>query len=194
LVSYLIFFTLTVVTVLVVFKIILVGSIVGAFPVTQGAMFHPTARIRLKTALDYVPMAKGDLLVDIGCGDGRVLLAAARRYGACAIGYEINPLAYILARMRTWGKKEIQVKYANFWREHLGRADVVFCYLFPDVMGKLAEKFSRELRPGTRIISCNFPLPHWQAVKVLYPPSSLYGDPIYIYQVSPPAGTKASGM
>ncbi len=79
------------------FKLALVASIIVVLPFTRGAMFHPSARIRVKTFLDNVPMKKGDLLIDIGCGDGRVLREANRRYGVRAVGFEINPLAYCLA-------------------------------------------------------------------------------------------------
>jgi hypothetical protein len=65
----------------------------------------------------------------------------------------------------------------------MGDADVVFCYLFPDVMGRLAQKLLRELRPGTRVISCNFPLPGWRHRELLYPESSIHADPIYLYQI-----------
>jgi len=163
-------------------KLLLAFSIVTVFPITQGAMFHPSARVRVRTSLDHVPMKIGDLLVDIGCGDGRVLREAKRRYGVRALGFEVNPLAYILARIRTLGMEGIEVRLSNFWNVNIRDADVVFCYLFPDVMGKLAQKLEAELRPGTRVISCNFPIPGWRHSEVLYPESSLHGDPIYLYQ------------
>jgi SAM-dependent methyltransferase len=145
-------------------------------------MFHPSARVRVRTFLDHVPMKAGDLLVDIGCGDGRVLREAKRRYGVRALGFEVNPLAYILARLRTIGMQGIEVRLRNFWNVNVGDADVVFCYLFPDVMGRLAHKLERELRPGTRVVSCNFPLPGWRHSELFYPESSLHADPIYLYR------------
>jgi len=167
---------------LVVLKLLFAFSLVSVFPITQGAMFHPSARVRVRTFLDHVPMKAGDLLVDIGCGDGRVLREAKQRYGIRALGFEVNPLAYILARLRTLGVEGIEVRWGNFWKVNIRDADVVFCYLFPDVMERLARKLETELRPGTRVISCNFPLPGWRYSEVLYPESSLHGDPIYCYQ------------
>ena len=169
---------------LIAFKLLFAFCIVAVFPITQGAMFHPSARVRVRTFLDHVPMKRSDLLVDIGCGDGRVLREAMRRYGIRALGFEVNPLAYILARIRTLGMEGIEVRLRNFWNVNIRDADVVFCYLFPDVMGKLAQKLEAELRPGTRIISCNFPIPGWRHSEVIYPESSLYGDPIYLYQLN----------
>lgn len=164
-------------------QFLFVGSIMAVLPVTHGAMFHPTARVRIATILDHVPMEKGELLVDIGCGTGRVLKAAAKRYPIRAVGYEINPLAYVIARVFTWGNKRISIHWRNFWKEDLGNADVIFCYLFPDVMERLAEKLKRELRAGTRVVSCNFPFPGWREKQILYPPSQLYGDPIFVYGI-----------
>ena len=169
--------------ILIVCKLLFVFSLVSVFPITQGAMFHPSAQVRVRTFLDHVPMKAGDLLVDIGCGDGRILRAARQRYGVRALGFEVNLLAYILARIRTLGMEGIEVRLRNFWNVDIGDADVVFCYLFPDVMGRLAQKLVRELRPGALVISCNFPLPGWRHSELLYPESSLHADPIYLYQI-----------
>ena len=174
---------LAVMGILIVCKLLFAFSLVSVFPITQGAMFHPSARVRVRTALDHVPMKAGDLLVDIGCGDGRVLREAKRRYGVRALGFEVNPLAYVLARLGAIGMEGIEVRLTNFWNVDIGDADVVFCYLFPDVMDRLARKLLRELRPGTLVISCNFPLPGWRLRELLYPESSLHADPIYLYQI-----------
>ena len=174
---------LTLMGILIVCKLLFAFSLVSVFPITQGAMFHPSARVRVKTFLDHVPMKAGELLVDIGCGDGRVLREAKRRYGVRALGFEVNLLAYTLARLSTIGMEGIEVRLTNFWNVDMGDADVVFCYLFPDVMGRLAQKLLRELRPGTSVISCNFPLPGWRHRELLYPESALHADPIYVYQI-----------
>jgi SAM-dependent methyltransferase len=163
-------------------KLLYVLAIILTHKITQGAMFVPSAGIRVNTFLDAVPMNDKSLLVDIGCGDGRVLRAARRRYGVMALGFEVNPLAYFIARIRNLGIKGIQVSRKNFWKVDIGDADVVFCYLFPDVLERLVEKLERELRSGALVISCNFPLPGWRSLKVLFPESSLHNDPIYLYR------------
>ncbi len=174
---------LTVMGILIVGKMLFAFSLVSVFPITQGAMFHPSARIKVRTFLDHVPMIAGELLVDIGCGDGRVLLEARRRYGVRALGFEVNPLAYALSHLRTRRTEGIEVRLANFWNVDIGDADVVFCYLFPDVMVRLGEKLLRELRPGAFVVSCNFPIPGWTHKELLYPGSSGHADPIYLYQI-----------
>ena len=120
-------------------------------------------------------------MVDLGCGDGRVLRAACRRYGVRAVGYEVNPMAFLVARFLSYREKRIEVKLKNFWREDLGDARIVFCYLFPDVMKKLARKLEKELRPGARVVSCNFPVPGWQPTQILHPDAERHSDPIYVY-------------
>jgi ribosomal protein L11 methylase PrmA len=176
---------------LIVLKMILAFSLVSVHPITQGAMFHPSARIRVRTFLDHVPMKPNELLIDIGCGDGRVLREASRRYGVRTLGFEVNPLAFILAKIRTMTLKGVTVRMRNFWTVNIRDADVIFCYLFPDVMERLAQKLESELRPGTRVVSCNFSLPGWRYSEVLYPQSSLHGDPIYLYHFPEACGSQS---
>lgn len=171
---------------LFILKLLYVLAFGWTLPVTRGALFVSTASLRIKTFLDAVPMESGELLVDIGCGDGRVLRAAHRRYGVKTLGFEINPLAYVTARVLSLRTPGIRIQWGNFWHKDLGDADVVFCYLFPDVMERLAGKLEKELRPGTRVISCNFPLPGWRADTVLRPDSSRHNDPIYLYRIPNP--------
>lgn len=83
---------------LFILKLLYVLAFGWTLPVTRGALFVSTASLRIKTFLNAVPMETGELLVDIGCGDGRVLRAAHRRYGVKALGFEVNPLAYLTAR------------------------------------------------------------------------------------------------
>ncbi len=151
-------------------------------PVTKGALFIPTPSIRIKTFLDALPMSSVELFLDLGCGDGRVLREASRRYGVRAIGFEVNLLAYLAAKLRSFGCKSVHVRWSDFWKEDLRHADVIFCYLFPDVMERLAKKLEAELHPGSKVVSCNFPLPGWYPFQVLHPDSERHQDPIYIYR------------
>jgi hypothetical protein len=168
---------------LFVLKISYVLSTALVLPITQGALFVSSSRVRVAAFLDAVPMQTGQLLIDIGCGDGRVLRMVSKCYGARAIGYEVNPMAYIKARLLCMGDKNIQIRYKNFWNEQLTAADVLFCYLYPDVMKRLSDKLRSDLKPGTVVASCNFALPGFQSQKVLRPGGALHNDPLYVYQV-----------
>ena len=168
--------------VLFALKLLYVLSTGGMLSVTRGALFVSTAAPRIQALLDALPMAPDDRLYDLGCGDGRVLRAAAKRYKVQAVGFEVNPLAYVAAKTLSAGSNGVQIRYGDFWREDLGEADVVFCYLFPDLMERLAIKLARELRPDARVVSCNFPLSGWKPTRILHPPPLRHGDPIYLYR------------
>jgi hypothetical protein len=75
------------------------------------------------------------------------------------------------------------VKWRNFWTADLSEADVVFCYLFPDLMKDLALKLKANLKPGAVVVSCNFDLPGFVPEQVLRPGNSLHNDPIYVYRL-----------
>jgi len=164
-------------------KILHALAIVVVHPITQGAMYTSTGRVKIRKALDAVTMKPGELLVDIGCGDGRVLRAARKRYGVRCLGFEINPIAFTKAKLLTMGRKDMEVRCRNFWKADLGEADIVSCYLFPDVMRRLGAKLGKELASGARVISFNFPIPGWKHEAVLRADSRLHNDPIYIYRI-----------
>jgi len=163
-------------------KLVYVVCTTVVLPATQGALYVSTSRPRISAFLDAVPMRAGQLLVDIGCGDGRVLRQVRRRYKVRAVGYELNLLAYGKAKILCFGRRNIQIKWRNFWTADLSEADVVFCYLFPDVMRDLAAKLKSDLKPGAVVVSCNFHLPGFSPERVLRPGNSLHNDPIYVYR------------
>lgn len=152
-------------------------------PVTQGALYVSTSQVRISSFIEAVPMDPGQVLVDLGCGDGRVLRRVHKVHGARAIGYEINPLAYLRARIQSLGLMDVEVRWRNFWNADLSDADVVFCYLFPDVMKALSAKLRSDLKPGAVVVSCNFNLPGFSPERILRPGNTLHNDPIYIYRV-----------
>ena len=165
-------------------KVIYVLSIALVLPITQGALYVSTSRKKISAFINAVPMKAGQTLVDLGCGDGRVLREAQKRYGVRTIGYEINPLAYLKARFFSFGPNKIEIRRENFWDADLSGADIVFCYLYPDVMKKLAAKLQSGLKSGAIVVSSNFPLPEHTPNRILRPQSILHNDPIYIYHLN----------
>jgi len=175
---------LVVVAVFFVLKLAYVFCTALVLPFTRGALYVSTSRKRVSAFLDAVPMQPGQLLVDIGCGDGRVLRKVRKRYGARAVGYELNLLAYLKAKLLCLGLQSVEVKWRNFWGADLSEADVVFCYLFPDVMRDLASKLKANGKPGAVVVSCNFDLPGFIPEQVLRPGNSLHNSPIYVYRLN----------
>jgi len=153
---------------------------------TGGAMFTTTHRSKIKKILESVPMHTGQVVYDLGCGDGRFLIAAAKRYRVHAIGIEINPWAYLLSRIRIgFRHANVSIRFQDFWKTDLSEADIVFCYLFPDVMERLREKLSKELKTGVKVISCNFEIPGWKPEKIVTASHPTHTEPIFIYINSP---------
>jgi predicted RNA methylase len=106
-----------------------------------------------------------DVVYDLGCGDGRMIIAAARRYGARAVGIEIDPLRYVWcqALITILGLRErVRIIYGDFYKQNLRDADVVTCYLLQSTNNKLQAKFKKELTPDTRVVTYYFTFPQLQ--------------------------------
>lgn len=102
---------------------------------------------------------KKDVVYDLGCGDGVLVTAAAKKYGAKAVGIEIDPSRYLFAiiRARINGvSKKIKIKRKNFFKESLENATVIVVYLVPKTLERLKTKFLKELKPGVRVVSYKY--------------------------------------
>lgn len=129
----------------------------------KGGPFIRSAKKRIATMLELAAIQPGERVVDLGSGDGTLVLEAARR-GAYATGVEINPFLVWYTRLRI--KKaglsgRASVIRGDLWRYPLSDTDVVLLYLLPSTMEKLKEKLARELPPHARIVSNAFILPDW---------------------------------
>jgi predicted RNA methylase len=122
----------------------------------------PWWRTNRKTARAICSLAKitrSDIVYDLGCGDGTLIVTAAKEYGAKAVGIEIDPLRAWIARVRVWFNRlqnKIEVRREDFFLTDLSEATVVVVYLVPRTLEKLLPKFKKELKKGTRIISYKY--------------------------------------
>lgn len=121
-----------------------------------GAPWVPTSMRTVRTMLVLADAGPEDIVYDLGCGDGRMIVTAARRCGAKAVGIEIDPFRYLWCRslvdiLDLRGR--VEVVYGNFFAQDLSAATVVTCFLLQDTNDKLENKLLRELRPGTRVVS-----------------------------------------
>jgi hypothetical protein len=149
------------------FVIALLGMVVFAFGfvVAFGAPYLPTLDNHKKLALEMLDLKKGDTLLELGCGDGRILLAAAQN-GIKCVGYEINPLLVLIALWRTRHYRQlVRVKMQNYWGEKLPEADAIFVFLLPKYMTKLHNKITQETRKPVKLISVAFEIPSKKATK-----------------------------
>lgn len=133
-------------------------------PLINGAVYFPTSETSVQTMLRLANIKRGEKVVDLGSGDGRVLLAFARA-GAEAHGYEINPILVWRSRkaIREAGLQgKIFVHWKSFWRADLSSFDVVILYGIPYIMKKLEVKLGKELKTGTRVLSNIYRFPGWR--------------------------------
>jgi len=120
----------------------------------------------LERFLKLADIQPGKKVYDLGCGDGKLLFAAAK-YGAKAEGFEISFLPYVIAKVRQlFDKNKVTIKFRDFWLVNLKDADVVFFFLIPRIYPKLKEKLQRELKPGTKVIAYVWPFKDWEPEKV----------------------------
>jgi SAM-dependent methyltransferase len=124
-----------------------------------GAPYLPTLRPQMRVALRLAGLEPGQTLLELGCGDGRVLIAAAKQ-GVNAVGYELNPLLALIAWTRTRRYRgQVRVVWGDFWRADWPPAEAIFTFLLPRYMAKLDKKCSRQAHKPLRLVSFAFPIP-----------------------------------
>lgn len=117
--------------------------------------FVPTMKRDLRRMMALARVQEGDLVIDPGCGDGRLVFAAAD-LGAQAIGYEMSIPAWAWATLRSLFHPRSSIVFGDFWTKDYSQADVVFCYLLTDVMQTFHERIWPQLKPGCRVVSNSF--------------------------------------
>ena len=130
--------------------------------------FVPTPLEVIRELLRMADLKPGETVLDLGCGDGRVLVVAAKDFGANAIGIEmrtdlINKAVQNI--MREGVSDKVLIIQGNFFELQLPPADVVFMYLLTSVNERLRPKLERETKPGTRIVSHDFEIVGWKPAK-----------------------------
>lgn len=130
-------------------------------PDSPWAPWWRTKDREVRKGLKLANVGKKDIVYDLGCGDGRVLILAAKEFGAKGVGIEIDPLRVFLSRflIRYYGVADkVVIRKANFFNHDLSGATVVFVYLVPRALTQLMPKLLRELRKGARIVSVRYPM------------------------------------
>lgn len=130
----------------------------------RAAPYVPTRQADVERLLRLANITSTDVVYDLGAGDGRFVMTAAKRYGVRALGFEISVLPYLVAqlRIRLAGLGRLaSMRYQDFYHQSLSEATVVVCFLTPGAMARLGPKFRRELRPGTRVLSYAFAIAGW---------------------------------
>ena len=151
-----------------IFLLIFIIAVISVFPVLfKGAIYLPTRRKTVAKMIEFADIKPGDIAVDLGSGDGRLVIALAKA-GAEAHGYEINPLLVLISRYKISKaglKNKAFVHLKNFWKEDLSQFNVVMIFGINFAMNPLKEKLEKELKSGARIISNSFSFPGWEPIK-----------------------------
>lgn len=143
----------------------LILSVVTSFSVK--VPFVPIRRNILSAIVETLAINQDAVVYDLGCGDGRVLMACyAKEPRASYVGLEKQLMPVWFAKWQT-RKTPIKILQKDFFKYNLADATCVFVYLSPSLMDELLPKFKQELRPGTRLISCDYQFSNKQAIKTI---------------------------
>ena len=132
----------------------------------KGAPYVPTSGITMRRMFDLADIKKGDLVYDLGCGDGRLVFAAAKK-GARAIGFECSIPTYLLAKLRSFFHPGASVRFRDFWKQDYTNADIILCYLLTTTMQTFKAVVWPQLKPGCRVVSHSFKMEGIEPSKVL---------------------------
>ncbi len=150
--------------------------------ISAAGLWAQTAQLRREPDVPYVPTTeqavdamlklanvnKADTVYDLGCGDGRIVISAAKTYGAHAVGIDINPERIKEARenaKKAGVENLVQFKEQDLFEADIHEATVVTLFLLSDVNLKLKPKLMRDLKPGTRVVSNTFTMGDWKPDK-----------------------------
>lgn len=147
-----------------VFAAALLPVLVAAAEPEYDVPFVPTPPELVEKMLDLAELAASDFLIDLGCGDGRIAIAAARR-GARALGVDIDPTrieSAVLAAQMAGVEARVRFRRQDLFRTPIYEASVIALYLLPEVNLQLRPRLMTELRPGSRVVSHAFDMGDWR--------------------------------
>jgi ribosomal protein L11 methylase PrmA len=133
-------------------------------------IFVPTPEAVVEAMLQVANVTKNDVVYDLGCGDGRIPVTAAKKYGARGFCFDIDPQRIKEANENVAKNNVgnlVTVVHADLFETDLSGASVVTLYLLPSLNVKLMPKLMKELKPGTRIVSHAFDMGDWKPEKEL---------------------------
>jgi cyclopropane fatty-acyl-phospholipid synthase-like methyltransferase len=132
--------------------------------------------------LDLAQPKSGDVIYDLGCGDGRIVIQAAKHYGVRGVGIDNNPERILEAQgnaRREGVSNLVQFRVGDLYDADIRNATIVALYLLPDVNLRLRPKLQNELRPGARIVSHTFGMGNWKPNKE----QTVDGQKIFLWKI-----------
>jgi len=134
---------------------------------TPDVPYIPTTETAVKAMLELADVKRSDIVYDLGCGDGRIVIAAAKRYGARGVGIDIDPVLVREAKgnARQAGvEKLVEFREQDLFQANFREATVVTLFLLPAINKRLLPQLEA-LKPGTRIVSNTFEIGEWKPVR-----------------------------
>jgi ribosomal protein L11 methylase PrmA len=161
-----------------VFAIICVPTIYAGI---IGAPLVLTPKKAIREALQKIEAKKGEKLYELGAGTGRVLLIAEKEFGLETVGFELAPPIFWFAKINLHFNlaKKSKIFRLNAFNQDLKEADIVFCFLNVVPMEKLKNKFKKELKKGSRVVSYGFRIHGWNSEGVI----TGYPGNVYLYRI-----------
>ena len=124
-----------------------------------------TPKDKIRRGLDIASLKPGESFLDLGSGDGRSLIIAAKEYQAQATGFELWYFLYLWSKISIFFHRcsnKAEVYWKNFYETDISKADVVFCFLTPRAYHHLENKFNKALKQGARVVTFSSPLKFWK--------------------------------
>lgn len=146
-------------------------------------IYVPTPAAVVKRMLQMARVGPKDVVYDLGCGDGRIVIAAARDFGARAVGIDIDPNRVAEARenvKRAGVEDKVEIRQGDMFEIDTSPATVVTLYLLESLNVRLRPKLQRELNPGSRIVSQSFGMGDWRPAKT----ATVDGTAIYLWRIN----------
>ncbi len=150
------------------------------------APFVPSPQEVVDQMLQVAGVKKDEMVYDLGCGDGRILITAAQKFGARATGVELDPDLFKKTQQRIHELKledRVKVIHGNLLEVDLSPANVVTLYLLTDSNSKLKPNLEKYLKPGSRVVSHDFQILGWTPAKVEKVNRESRSHTIYLYEI-----------
>ena len=149
--------------------------------------YVPTPQDVVERMLDLAGVKKGDVVYDLGCGDGRIVVTAAKKYGVKAIGFEIDPERIKESHeniQKAGVEKLVEIRQQDILTVDLSGATVLTMYLLPDVNLRLRPAIQKQMKPGSRIVSHDFDMGDWKPERTeRVKDSSGWDHTIYLWRI-----------
>jgi len=152
--------------------------------------YEPSPQNVVERMLKLANVHRGDVVYDLGCGDGRIVITAAKQFGATGVGIDIDPIRIkeSLQNARKAGvMNRVTFRLEDLFTADIQEATVVTLFLSGSVNSKLRSKLLQELKPGTRVVSYYWDMDDWKPDKRI----EVDGDPIYLWTIPEKKAPKA---